>query len=63
MSALDLGVLPEKTPWQQGHDAFHEGRNVPLPTADSTWATRLRNAGWCAARREFYATQQAPQRA
>lgn len=42
----------EKTPWKAGYDAYMRGEAVPYPASDSTWADRLRNAGWLAAQRE-----------
>lgn len=40
------------TPWQTGYNAYMAGEVVPIPSQQSTWAERLRNAGWLAAQRE-----------
>ena len=47
-----IGPAPELTPFEQGQRAWAEGRTVPYPRPGDDYNTRLRNAGWQAARRE-----------
>jgi hypothetical protein len=45
-------LAPAESPFEQGQRAWREGCVVPHPRPDDDYSTRLRSAGWQAARRQ-----------